>query len=170
MDGYVCRSCGQYHEELPLNYGAEVPDLWYTLPEAERENRAERSSDLCVIDEQFCFILGNIEIPIHASDEMFSWSVWVSLSETNFARMSELWKTPGREQEPPYFGWLSTQLPCYPNTINLKTHVHTRAVGERPLIEVEPTDHPLAIEQRDGIAWQRVQEIAEIVLHSDLSG
>jgi Uncharacterized protein conserved in bacteria (DUF2199) len=49
--------------------------------------------------------------------------------------------------------------------VNLKTHVHTREVGRRPFIELEPTDHPLAVEQRDGITWERVQEIAEQVLH-----
>ena len=43
--------------------------------------------------------------------------------------------------------------------------MHTRPVGVRPYIELEATDHPLAVEQREGITWERVQEIAEIVLH-----
>jgi hypothetical protein len=43
--------------------------------------------------------------------------------------------------------------------------VHTRAVGVRPYIQLEPTDHPLAVEQRTGITLARVQEIAEMVLH-----
>jgi hypothetical protein len=166
MHGYVCRSCGQYHEGLPLSYGAEAPALWYLLPEAERQQRAELSSDLCVIDEQYFFILGNIEIAIQKSDQFFAWSVWVSLSEANFARTLELWETPGRENEPPYFGWLSTQLPCYPDTLRLKTHVHIQPVGQRPIVELEATDHPLAIEQRTGMTWDRIQEIAENVLHN----
>ncbi len=91
--------------------------------------------------------------------------VWVSLSEKNFDRMCELWETEGREKEPPYFGWLSTALPCYTNTMNLKTHVHTQPVGERPLVELEPTNHPLSIEQQKGITMARVQEIAQCVLH-----
>jgi hypothetical protein len=77
----------------------------------------------------------------------------------------QLWETPGRETEPPYFGWLSTLLPGYPDTVQLKTNVHTRAVGRRPFIELEATDHPLAVEQREGITWDRVVEISEIVLH-----
>jgi hypothetical protein len=77
-----------------------------------------------------------------------------------------LWYTPGRESEPPYFGWLSTELFTYPTTtLNLKTSVHTQPVGVRPHIELEATDHPLAIEQREGITWERVQEIAENVMH-----
>ena len=63
-------------------------------------------------------------------------------------------------------GELSTTLPLYvPPTLNLKTHVHTRPVGVRPLIELEPTDHPLAVEQREGITTQRVEEIAAQLLH-----
>src|SRR5579862_5479566 len=40
-----------------------------------------------------------------------------------------------------------------------------REVGRRPRIELEPTDHPLAVEQRNGITWERVQQIAGLVLH-----
>ena len=32
-----------------------------------------------------------------------------------------------------------------------------QAVGERPLVELEPTDHPLAVEQHAGITLGRVQ-------------
>jgi hypothetical protein len=47
----------------------------------------------------------------------------------------------------------------------LKTNIHTNPVGVRPFVELEPTDHPLAVEQRNGITLARVQEIAEIILH-----
>jgi len=30
---------------------------------------------------------------------------------------------------------------------------------------LEPTDHPLAVEQRHGITMARVQEITEMILH-----
>ncbi|WP_240944597.1 DUF2199 domain-containing protein [Micromonospora thermarum] len=49
--------------------------------------------------------------------------------------------------------------------MNLKTEVHTDQVGARPHVVLEPTDHPLAVEQRTGIAVARVQEIAELLLH-----
>lgn len=165
MRGWRCRCCGEIHDELPMHHGAPAPALWFTLPEAEREERALLSSDLCLIDKQHGFIVGNLEIPVLDSDEPFSWDVWVSLSLPNFKRAWLLWKQPGRESEPPYFGWLSTALPGYPETLHLKTHVHTRAVGIRPLVELEPTDHPLAVEQRQGITLARVQQIAELVLH-----
>ncbi len=58
---------------------------------------------------------------------------------------------------------------CTNTTLNLKTHVHSRPVGERPYVELEPTDHPLAVEQRTGITVDRVREIAAAVLHSSSS-
>ncbi len=79
--------------------------------------------------------------------------------------MLDLWTTPGREKEPGYFGWLSTELPAYPqSTKNLKTTVHTDVIGTRPHVHLEPTEHPLAVEQRDGITLHRVQEIADQLL------
>ena len=65
------------------------------------------------------------------------------------------------------FGWLMADLPTYePTTLNLKTMVQTRPLGLRPLVELEPTDHPLAVEQREGITVARVQSIAEQLLHA----
>jgi hypothetical protein len=163
--GYHCRTCGEYHDDLPLHYGAAAPIYWFGIPANERKERCVLSSDQCILDEEHFFIVGNLEIPVIGSEEMFSWDVWVSLSAKNFARACDIWEQPGRESEPPYFGWLSTALPYDPETVNLKTMVHTREVGRRPWIELEPTDHPLAVEQREGITWERVQQIAELVLH-----
>lgn len=36
-------------------------------------------------------------------------------------------------------------------------HAQTRPVGRRPIIELEPTDHPLAVEQRTGTRQGRQQ-------------
>jgi hypothetical protein len=168
MRGYQCSTCGEFHSGLPFSYGFPAPVSYFDIPEAERDDRVLLSSDQCVIDDEHFFVLGRLEIPVLDSDEdLFSWNVWVSLSEKNFNRAVELWETAGRESEPPYFGWLSTSLPCYDvNTFLLKTNVHTRAVGERPFVELEPTEHPLAIEQRNGLTLARVQEIAECALHS----
>ena len=164
---FQCGRCDAWHDGPPLHYGSAAPAHYHLIPEAERATRCDLSSDLCIVDDQHFYMVGNIDIPVIGSGESFSWDVWVSLSEKNFRRVLELWETPGRESEPPYFGWLSTELPGYPQTLLLKTHVHTREVGRRPFVELEPTDHPLAVEQRTGITWARVQEIAEFVLHND---
>jgi hypothetical protein len=44
--------------------------------------------------------------------------------------------------------------------------VHIRDNGIRPYIELQPTDHPLAIEQRNGITVERVAELYSLMMHS----
>ncbi|MGO8947527.1 MAG: DUF2199 domain-containing protein [Ktedonobacterales bacterium] len=162
---WTCSKCGETHDDLPLCFGAEAPDLYASIPDAERDARVKLDTDLCVIDQQYFFVLGRICIPMHGSKDPFVWLVWVSLSQQNYERTLALWETPGRESEPPYFGWLSTQLPVYPSTLNLRTSVHTMPVGERPTIVVRDDEHPLAHEQEQGISASRLQEIAEQLLH-----
>jgi hypothetical protein len=87
------------------------------------------------------------------------------LSKEHFDRERSLAKNQNRTAEIPYFGWFSSRIQVYPDTLLLKTRVHTREVGIRPSIELEPTDHPLAVEQRIGITRARVREIAELVEH-----
>lgn len=162
IEGFFCKCCGKYHDELPMSYGSPVPDYFYDIPTEEQESRVEMNEDLCIIDDEHFFIRGCIEIPVVDGDEPFIWDVWVSLSEANFNKTNDYWEVEGREKElEPMFGWLSTSIPCYPETLNLKTMVHTRSVGVSPFIELEPTSHPLAVEQREGITIERVKLISE---------
>lgn len=169
-DTYTCSSCDTVHEEPPFSYYSPAPAQWQALPVPERDARSLLTDETCEIDNQHFFVRGRIQIPVLDADRHFEWDVWVTLSRQSYERTLELWRQPGRESEPPYFGWLQTRLPYSPLTINLKTHVHTQPVGERPLIELEPTCHPLAVEQREGITLARVHAIAAMVLHDDMPG
>jgi len=163
---YVCRCCGERHRGLPMSYGTDAPAYWD--PSLAGDESSTLEQEQCVIKGEHFFVRGRLVIPVTgaAPGTEFDWGVWVSLSRGNFTRALSLRATPGREREQPYFGWLSTALPLYqPSTLSLKTRVHTQAAGQRPLIELEPADHPLAVEQRAGITLARVQEIAEALLH-----
>jgi hypothetical protein len=166
-EGFKCSCCGEFHEGLPLDYGAEFPDYYFEIPAEEREERVYADGDICVVDDEYFFIRGCIEIPILDGEDSFVWGVWCSLSEKSFKRTMELQDAEDAESEPPFFGWLNTSLPeeIYPETLNLKTNVYLRNNNQRPFIELQPCEHPLAIEQRSGITMKRVREIAEIILH-----
>lgn len=84
--------------------------------------------------------------------------VWVSLSKNAFDEFLACFHATKCSHIGPFFGWLS-ELPLYPSMENLKTRVHLRDDGIRPYVELEPTDHPLAVEQRNGISVDRVAEI-----------
>ncbi|NNJ28006.1 DUF2199 domain-containing protein [Alienimonas chondri] len=158
-----CRTCGVEHDELPLCYGAEAP--WRALvPEEEFDRRVELNADQCVVDGKVFFLRGHVELPIIGRAETFAWSVWCSLSEDSFVHVCDRWETPDRDGDS-YFGWLCTSLPIYPETAHLKTNVRSRPPGETPLVEIQECDHPLFIEQRDGITLEQVEAIAHQLLH-----
>jgi hypothetical protein len=104
------------------------------------------------------FVLANIELPVSSSPaEKFVWTCWISLSHASYDRMQSSWDAPDGDRQEPAFGYLSHALPTYePTTFGLKTHVHTRPIGPRPWVELEPMDHPLATEQRLGIRSERI--------------
>jgi hypothetical protein len=161
---WTCKCCGKQFNSLPMSFAPLAPDPWLAIPEAERAKRGKIDSDLCVIDQEWFFVRGCVEIPVHGHRDAFVWGVWVSVSKTSFERILELWNVKTRKQDHPFFGWLCNEISIYPKTFGLKTHVHLRNNGVRPLIELEPTDHPLAVEQSEGISLHRVEEIASRLL------
>jgi hypothetical protein len=156
---WTCQCCGKQFNTLPLDFAVNAPDHWFEIPDSERENRGRLTSDICIIDGKNKFVRGCLEVPIIDHDDIFVWGVWVSVSAKSFDHLHELWDADVIENEPPMFGWLCNNISIYPATMSLKTHLYPRAGSERPLIELEPTDHPLAVEQRTGIMLDRVQEI-----------
>ncbi|WP_214745129.1 DUF2199 domain-containing protein [Exiguobacterium sp. s189] len=158
----TCSKCGR-STESEGGFGSRMPTVLNGMTTREMKKRVVLTDDVCVLDEAHFFIYGCLEIPIVGEEDPFIWNVWVSLSADNFFKVIDLWDEPARVDLDPMFGWLSMELPIYPNTINLKTNVHMRGVGLRPLIELEPTNHPLAIEQRNGITRSRVDDIFRLV-------
>jgi hypothetical protein len=161
---WKCHICEIEHEEVPLCFSIEAP--WRALvPEAEFAQRVELTKDQCVVDGQHFFIRGHVEISIHDYPEPLSFSVWSSLSEQSFVHMTERWESPDRALDSPYFGWLSSPIAFYPSTIHLKLSVQSRPPGLTPLFTVAPTEHPLAIDQHNGITIERWYKIAHHLLH-----
>jgi hypothetical protein len=166
---FRCHSCGKVHEGIP-SFGWDYPLQHLEVPEDQRSRRCVLTSDTCVIDDDAFFVRGCLEIPVIGDEQAFSWGVWTSLSEKNFLLFEGLREEPKRAQHGPFFGWLCSHIWLYPDTLNLKTKVHVRDDGIRPFVELEPTDHPLAVEQRGGITLDRVAEIYEKMLHPPGSG
>ena len=163
---FLCSSCGELHRGMPC-FGADAPLSYYVIPRGERQGRCSLSADACVIDGDSYFVRGCIEIPVEGERDPFSWGVWVSLSEASYKQWLESHSWERRSHIGPFFGWLDAYLKPYPETMNLKTRVHLRDGGIRPFIELEPTDHPLAIEQRQGISVARVAELYATMMHGE---
>jgi hypothetical protein len=162
---WTCACCGKQFNTLPLDFAIKAPHNWFGIPEEERAKRVELTRDICIIDGEERYVRGCLEIPVQGLGDNFAYGVWVSLSEQSLLRFRELWDAEVRDGEPPLFGWLCNNIAIYGETLHLKTNLHLRNGGLRPLIELEPTDHPLAEEQRNGITVARVQEIIAALSH-----
>ncbi len=147
---------GQGHDSLP-DIGCDRPDIVLEIPEREHEERLFLTEDLCVVDEEHFFVRGVIKIPIHDLERDLGIGVWVSHSEENY--MTYI-KNPDSSEIGPFFGWLSNELSCYEEkTYCLKTMAHYLGNNMRPEIDLEPTDHPLSLDQKNGISLQRAWDL-----------
>src|ERR1043166_8905799 len=131
MTTFQCSCCGATIPGPPLSWSVDAPAPWTAGSKEEQESSGHMPTDLCVIGEDKLFIRGLIEIPVKNGDGPFTWNVWVSVSKQSFLCAFELWEDPQRVHEPAYFGWLCNSIPGYPETLNLKTMLHTRALGLR---------------------------------------
>src|SRR5262249_1657406 len=140
---FTCQCCGKQHV-ADISFGADAPVQW-DLISAKEQAKSELGGEQCVIkadNHRHFFVRACLEIPIKGTTGAFTWGVWVSLSEKSFLEMTDHWEDPSRTNLGPYFVWLCTKIPEYPDTMFLKTMVHQRAVGQRPTVELEKTDHP----------------------------
>ena len=163
--GFDCRVCGEHHATLPLSFSVKAPMAAGRIPPEEVERRVVLNADQCVIDGTSFFLRGRVVVPIVGLAEPFIWGVWAEVGPKDFIRTQELWKVQGREAEPAYRGWIDTELSLFDATINLEVRVRTQVVGRRPHFEIVSETHALGREQRTGITLERVQQIAELLLH-----
>jgi hypothetical protein len=157
---FTCACCGKEITGLP-DLAFDAPVHYHDLPAAERRQRARLGSDFCVIDGKDRFIRGVCPVPIRDTDTHFAWGVWVSLSEANFARYHASFDDGDQSRLGAMFGWLCNRLPVYPETLHLQTTVVPRDGGERPLVWINEAhhEHPLTIDQREGMTTERLGEI-----------
>src|SRR5437763_1422660 len=106
---WTCSCCGKTYTGLPLDYAVIFPDYYAGwrkgLPEDEIKERSHFTDDTCVVDNQYYFVRGVIEIPIIGFPaDHFRWGVWTSLSKKSFDEVMELWDKDPRGYGP-YFGW-----------------------------------------------------------------
>jgi hypothetical protein len=160
---FRCPCCGQWHEGLP-DVTFRAPYHWRNALAEDDPERNNLDTDLCVIDLRDFFIRCVLEVPIRGTESSFGWGVWVTHSEANFKDYVAHFRDPPQRAA---FGYLANRLSGYPDTVNLRTLVHWQPGNQRPLVEVEPSDHPLSRDQREGITLDQAIEFARPVLHPD---
>jgi hypothetical protein len=168
---WKCSSCDEWHTGPCLDFSYSEPYFWQKdhekasrwtnlIPRGiKKPSKTFLDLDYCSINNESFFIRGLIHLPIIGTSETFRWGVWGSLSRQNFETLLRTDDDPNRADLPPMFSWLSSQIPEYPDTLNLKMHAHIQGLKLRPHFELEATDHPLSEEYHHGITPERAKEI-----------
>ena len=147
-----CASCGDSHDELPAAT-LRAPDVWFEASEQEQTEEFDLTSDTCIWKDEHFFVRCVLSLPLADRDGTFDFGVWSTLSRENFASYMRIFENAERATLGPMFGWFANRLPGYPETTNLKCNIYPRDSGLRPTIELEPSDHPLSIQQQRGIRF-----------------
>ncbi len=167
---WKCVSCDEWHTGPCLDFGFAEPYYWNKNHEKasrwsnlvprglKKPSKTFLDLDYCSIEDESFFVRGLIHLPIIGAADSFRWGVWGSLSRPNF---EALLKSENGDivELPPMFSWLSSQIPGYPDTLNLKMFAHIQERGTRPHFRLERGDHPLCLEYHHGISPARVKEI-----------
>ena len=154
-----CGCCSELHVGLPaITYAS----LIHWRDELVCDEKSFLGADLCVIEDRDFFIRCVLEVPILEQSEVLSWGVWLSQSRENFERYQDSRDDDASEET---FGFLANSLPQYPETLSLKANAVWRRDGLRPLVDLEPVDHPFVDDWRGGLTLQRAIMFAELCLH-----
>ena len=152
MKRFTCPVCGNEHDELPA-LSFEGPAIFLAASPEEREADFEIGPDIGRFrgDEHF-FIRALLAVPVHGWPENpLTWAVWATVSEDSYNRYKAVRLEHDGAKIGPMFGWIGNALPGYEDTLTLRSRLWPQNDRRRPLVDLEPTEHPLAMQQRDGV-------------------
>lgn len=160
---FKCSCCGKVYNELPLSFSGDYPAYYFEVPKNEIEQRVKLTENLCIVDDYY-FHKGELMIPINDYPKDLIFNVWMTITKENFELRNTLWHDPERLKQQPYFGFLQNIVPTYDNSFYLKALACENNVGFTPDIVVIEENHPLRIDQLNGITLKEAHEKVQLIL------
>jgi len=149
-----CSCCGKDIGEIAFDKGYKMPDDVWSLPNEERESRAEIDSDLCRLDDRY-FLRGVAYIPVLGVDKCYGWGFWAEVSEDSFIEYVEAYEQDN-SSKPRFTGFVANQISFYENTLGLELEVKLGDETQRPTFYFKDSNHALTEEQASGISIEKV--------------
>lgn len=147
----ACATCGAVHPigGTELVYG--LPDAIFELNGEARTERAEISTDICMLDGARHFLRGVIPLPVIGADRPYRIGAWVEMSEDDIRVVLSLWEDESQSMHPPFNGRLANEIHGHTGSRGLKVEVRLTGPTTRPDIRVLPSGNDLYERQREGI-------------------
>ena len=129
------------------------------VPSFQRPERVWINGELCVVDDKKFYLYGSIEIDIHDHADSFMWGAWAEVDENFFFQYQSAFSDVKRTKIDPQNARLGTDIPFYPVTLDLPISVHIQPIGVRPLFLLAKGEHPLVMDQQQGVSVARIEAI-----------
>ena len=169
---FKCSECDEIHQGSP-SFSYKRPGHYLILTEENRKKFARANDDLCEIlptdDGQVTqaayYIRCTLDIPIHGAADPFLWGLWVSQSKESFWRYYDTFDDD--QEGDGSFGWLDVPIPYYADKAQSSDslEVDTLWGSQRPKVILHESEHPLYIDQQNGISWDTAIKIATRQTH-----
>ena len=167
MPSLTCRTCGQEHAGLPLDYSFGLPDEVFSLDFIPRYLRARSNSDLCTLDDSRHFMRGVIPLAFTDTTEEYCWGVWIEVSKADHDKYVHGY-FDDMSTEPEFKGRLANDIPGYGSTLGLEVIGRYSPEGKRPKYYLlESASNRLEVDQRVGIDSSRHHEMLQALGHFD---
>lgn len=138
---------------LLIGLSFDLPDAIQELSEQERVARCVIREKLsCVLDDARYFIAGTLPILVQGRTELFKIGTWAEVDAASFNGLLHQARQP---TDAGYSGTIANELSPEPGSNGLKVSIRVSSVNELPEFYLDPTEHPLAQDQADGITPQR---------------
>lgn len=160
----TCSCCGEALTGLPLDISIGYPDRIMIMSDADKVKYVSSPSRSMLNwrNKEF-FIRGLIEIPILETENYFCYGAWTQVSKKDYKKFLKAWVKSKREddtvKEHIYGHFACMMIPIlYPDAYGLQVAICDRSDRAAGFV-LEPTEHPLSLEQHNGITMERVHEI-----------
>lgn len=163
---YTCSECGETHEGVPSIY-FDKPFYYFEVEEADQHLTEVREGGCSVVldGERHYFVHCLLELHIHEMDEPLEIVMWMSLSAPNYEKFYALKGQEIGEDVAPMVGWLSSRIPTFEGMEELVGRIWLQDGDALPILELQPTDHPLSVCAQEGISKEQVVEILSVLGH-----
>ncbi|WP_232274787.1 DUF2199 domain-containing protein [Paenibacillus sp. 481] len=147
----------QQQEQLmpTIQAGCTAPYYVAEIEPWEREERCVLSAGKCIIDNEYYYVRGRLTAPNGNGRGNVHWDVWIQVSGQQYDALL----TTCSLQEQTLAGKLSSAIPGYPDTLALPVTIKWQPRKSVLDVHVDNSDHLLAIEQRQGLSFQRWLEL-----------
>ena len=154
-----CHCCGAEFTGLPMSLAFAAPLGWEELDDAVRQ-ASSLDEDFCEIrhssDRVDRFIRCVMPLFVRGMETEFVFGVWISVSEPSWEIYRQGFES-GFYAEDGCFGYLANDIPDYTGSVLLAANVWFQDDRMRPVVELQDTDHPLVLAQRDGIDVAQIE-------------